>query len=396
MSVKKLIENVNRGKEGKNIGISTGLPSIDKILYGIQKKYLYTIGADTSGGKTSFSVDIFVYNLIKNREDRKVNIIYYSFEMAADILYAKLLSLHIFDTYNVVVTYEDILSLTKPISDEQYEYVQKSIDWLMMIQKMLVIYDKALTPNGIYATCKEWLKRFGDFIEIDEHKEEYIEHDSEVYKIALLDHVGLISGNGSKKEKIDLTVDYFIHFRNKCSMTGVFIQQLNRNAKSMDRKLNGYELIGLDDFKDTSGTTDGSEVVIALYYPYREKIARCEGYPIQNILKKRFRLCQILKNRYGQSDYNKGLVFYGEVGLFKELPKPDEIGDYDPILNYLEQGEALSSDSDKVDYSSIEIEVKEIEPPKQSTMFTIPQTINENVDENYEVDEKKSNQKFYL
>jgi len=47
-------------------------------------------------------------------------------------------------------------------------------------------------------------------------------------------------------------------------------------------------------FKDTSGTTDASEVVIALYYPYREKIARCEGYPIQNVLKKRFRLVQIL------------------------------------------------------------------------------------------------------
>jgi hypothetical protein len=62
----------------------------------------------------------------------------------------------------------------------------------------------------------------------------------------------------------------------------------------MDRKLNNYELIGLEDFKDTSGTTDASEIVIALYFPYREKIARCEGYPIQNVLKKRFRLCQIL------------------------------------------------------------------------------------------------------
>ena len=41
-------------------------------------------------------------------------------------------------------------------------------------------------------------------------------------------------------------------------------------------------------FKDSSGTTDASEVVIALYSPYREKIARCEGYPIQNVLKNRF------------------------------------------------------------------------------------------------------------
>lgn len=85
-------------------------------------------------------------------------------------------------------------------------------------------------------------------------------------------------------------------------------------------------------FKDTSGTTDASEVVLALFFPYREKIARCEGYPIQNVLKKKFRLLEILKNRYGDADINIGLTFYGEVGLFKELPKPEEIGDYEPYL----------------------------------------------------------------
>ena len=100
----------------------------------------------------------------------------------------------------------------------------------------------------------------------------------------------------------------------------------------MDRKLNNYELIGLDDFKDTSGTTDASEVVLALYYPYREKIARCSGYPIQNVLKKRFRLGQVLKNRYGDADVEIGLLFYGEIGLFKELPKPEDINDYKPYL----------------------------------------------------------------
>lgn len=86
-------------------------------------------------------------------------------------------------------------------------------------------------------------------------------------------------------------------------------------------------------FKDTSGTTDASEVVIALYYPYREKIARCEGYPIQNVLKKRFRLFQLLKNRYGQSDINIGMGFYGEVGMFTELPLPQEISNYEKYTN---------------------------------------------------------------
>ena len=116
----------------------------------------------------------------------------------------------------------------------------------------------------------------------------------------------------------------------------------------MDRKTNGYELYQLDDFKDTSGTTDGSEVVIALYYPYREKIARCEGYPIQNVLKKRFRLMQILKNRYGQADVNKGIGFYGEIGMFIELPRPDEITDYEPYLELKHHKKVEDEDDENV------------------------------------------------
>ena len=334
MGVDRLVESIDRGQHGRNIGISTGLPTVDSIIYGIQRRYLYTVGADTSGGKTSFALDIFVYNLIKNNVDKRaLNILYYSFEMSGDVLFAKLLSRYIYDTHQEVVTYEDILSLTKPISAKHKVLVDKSIGWLREVSSILTIYDKSLTPNGIYATCKEWLKRFGTFEEIGEHKENYIERDATEYKLVLIDHVGLIGGAGSKKERIDLTVDYLIYFRNKCNISGVFIQQLNRNAKSMDRKLNNYELIQLDDFKDTSGTTDASEIVIGLYYPYREKIARCEGYPIQNVLKSRFRLCQIIKNRYGRSDISKGLIFYGENGMFKELPRPDEIGDYEPYLN---------------------------------------------------------------
>lgn len=172
---------------------------------------------------------------------------YYSFEMSSDILFAKLLSRHIFDEYGEVVTYEDILSLTKPISSEHEALVKKSEQWLFELEQKVTIYDRALSPNGIYATCKEWLKQFGEFVSLGEHKEDYIDKEPDRYKVVAIDHVGLISGPGSKKEKIDLTVDYLIYFRNKCNITGIFVQQLNRNAKSMDRKTNGYELIQLDD-----------------------------------------------------------------------------------------------------------------------------------------------------
>lgn len=47
MSSKKFFDAVRQGKKGRNIGVSLGLPKLDSIIYGIQKKTLYTIGADS-------------------------------------------------------------------------------------------------------------------------------------------------------------------------------------------------------------------------------------------------------------------------------------------------------------------------------------------------------------
>jgi replicative DNA helicase len=136
MSVRQLLKSIKRGKEGKNVGIFTGIPKLDSVTYGIQRQCLYTIGADSGAGKTSFAIDVFLYNLIKNREDTSVDILYYSFEMSSDALYAKLLSLYIWDTFHRIITYETILSFTKPISDEDYKYVMESMSWLEEFQKM--------------------------------------------------------------------------------------------------------------------------------------------------------------------------------------------------------------------------------------------------------------------
>jgi len=40
----------------------------------------------------------------------------------------------------------------------------------------------------------------------------------------------------------------------------------------------------------------------------------------------------VLKNRFGKSDVNKGVVFHGEIGMFRELPKPEDISDYSKYI----------------------------------------------------------------
>jgi replicative DNA helicase len=47
----RLYKNIVKGKQGKNIGLSTGLPKVDKITYGIQRGYVYTVCADSGAGE---------------------------------------------------------------------------------------------------------------------------------------------------------------------------------------------------------------------------------------------------------------------------------------------------------------------------------------------------------
>ena len=69
------LDAVKRGRKGKNIGISTGISKLDSVIFGIQKSMLYTIGADTGAGKSSFAIDVFVYNLFSMLVNVILNII---------------------------------------------------------------------------------------------------------------------------------------------------------------------------------------------------------------------------------------------------------------------------------------------------------------------------------
>lgn len=112
---------------------------------------------------------------------------------------------------------------------------------------------------------------------------------------------------------------------------------------------------------DASGPAQGSEIVIGIYYPHREKRTTCEGYDIKK-LRDRVRIIQILKHRYGISDVMKGVFFKGEVGYYKELPNPEkETLNYEEILdiNY------IFKDSKKIDNMNYEIDDKKSTSTKE-------------------------------
>ena len=117
---------IEKGKKGDNIGISTGLPKIDKLIGGIQPHRYYLVGAASSVGKTSF-VLYMMYNILKNeRKEAPIYFQYYSLEIGADVLLAKLMGLYCAEEFGIYLTINDILSFETPISEEQYEYLKQA------------------------------------------------------------------------------------------------------------------------------------------------------------------------------------------------------------------------------------------------------------------------------
>lgn len=82
---------------------------------------------------------------------------------------------------------------------------------------------------------------------------------------------------------------------------------------------------------DSSVPGFDAETVLAAYSPTKDKLNNYRGYDIKK-LKGNCRSIICLKNRYGESDAADILYFDGLTGYFRELPRPEEIFDYDNIF----------------------------------------------------------------
>lgn len=345
MIVETLYSTINKGKLGKNIGLSTGLEKLDKLTYGLNRGWMYVWAGDSGSGKSSIVLYSTIYQpFMQYLQDKSIEIhfLLFSFELSAEVLLTKLLSIYIWDTFHKELSYEKILSLREPISEEDYQYIEKSKNWLEELEKHCEIVDKPVTAKHLYGICKEWAKKYGTFKEegkVGEYtKEMYIPNNSQQYLIVNVDHIKLLktdSGNGVKQE-IDDASNYLITLRNKCNFTVNIVQQLNRNFKSVARKqLDGVSnkaALQLDDLGDSSGPTQSAELVIGIWHPFRERQNKCEGYDIRQLMDNVRMLC-ILKHRYGMADRVIGCNFFGSVGVWKTLPLPQEINDYEPYTH---------------------------------------------------------------
>lgn len=336
MITNSLMHQITFGREGKNWGYSMGLPKLEEVIDGVTQSTYTLVFSPTGSGKTSLVLYSYIYKpLMEHLEDGNFAVTYFSLEMSAEMLYAKLLSMYIFEKYHVELSVKELLSRKKNyrLSDEYYQIVKECLPWLHRVEQVVKVYDKSLSADSLYSTLMKELERRGKFEEV-ENRKVYHPNNENLVHLVIIDHLSLARRTNGRtlKEEMDLISSYLVTLRNMCKISPVVIMQANRSSTSMDRRKEGLNNLRIDDTKDTGAPAQDSEVIISIFNPHREKLASYRGYDIK-ALQQNFRVITVLKNRYGEADVEVGCAFYGKTSCFAELPKPEEIYDYEKYSN---------------------------------------------------------------
>ena len=239
--------------------------------------------------------------------------------------------MYIFEKYHIELSTKELLSRKKDyiLSDEHYEIVKQCLPWLQKVEKVVTVYDKSLSAESLYSILMKELEKDGTFSETEGRKI-YTPNNEDLIHLVVIDHLSLARRTNGRtlKEEMDLISSYLVTLRNRCKISPLVIMQANRSSTAMDRRKEGLNNLRIDDCKDTGAPAQDSEVIISIFNPHREKLSSYRGYDIKS-LGSNFRVVTVLKNRYGEADVEVGCAFYGKISYFAELPKPDEIYDYD-------------------------------------------------------------------
>lgn len=343
MSLFSELENeMNRGLNGLNSGIPMGFRRLNQYI-GIRKRIYTVVFGATGSGKSALVHDAYILNpfdwYIENMGAAKPKVILFSMERSKIYVATKWLSRRIFLDYGSYLSIGRILGWSgyTRLTPAEQDLVKRYGPYLdELTRSILHIHEGARSAADIYRIIKEYAMANGKEEQLSEHKKIYIPNDENEIVMPIADHLGLTKLGKemkSKKEAIDTVSEYFQYFRDHCGYSPVGVSQLTRELGSVQyQKMDNFEPT-LDHVKESGRPAEDADNVISLFDPLRyntdDRDYRARNFVNPNSGSKHFRSLKILKNTYGEDDIRVGMAFWGASGIFKELPRKDEMESFD-------------------------------------------------------------------
>ena len=329
----KLIEE---GRKGNNIGLPIGSPKLELYMDGYLPQS-YLIGGASGTGKSTFALWSLVYcpliAFINGfGKERDPYWVMFSLEMTQEQVYAKLVSMYIYDKYGIQIRFKEMFSRGKDciLSDEHLRYIEEVEDFIDILDERLYFQEGNLTEEIYIKTIKDQvINRFGKM-----ENGHFIPNNPLQIIGVMIDHFSLVkaSAGRSKKDEMDAISRDSVIFRNTTRiMAPIHVAQFNRGSNSDERLKQGMQDPNQSDFKDSGSLYEDSQIVFAVFSPHKYKMSNYKKYSIKD-LEQIFIAVFLLKSRFGTSDILVPFGFYGDCSHYLELPKPDEIFDYETYL----------------------------------------------------------------
>lgn len=359
----ELLLEVEKGKAGKNSGIPIGYKRMSDLLE-IDKKTMYTVGAETGVGKSTIVQDAFIirpllwYYENKHKKDVKLSIIYFGMEGDRVAITTRWISRIIFENEGLLIPskkmrgkYRDKdgnIVLMNTEEEEMVDRYSKILD-VWESEDSLKFYSGSKNPSGISKYIEMFARKHGTITErVQKNKEEttlddvlatksYKPHHPNHIVLIITDHISILlpereAGEGKTKMNIDKFSRTMREAKDIYEFSPVIVQQLNRNLSDVTRQKLGDLKPKLSDFADSSATSHDSEIMLALHDPYRHGDVKAElGYDLTRLRDEKgdtyYRSLYILKSRHGTSNMAIQMALHPQTGKMMSLPRSSDITD---------------------------------------------------------------------
>lgn len=369
------IEEVEKGRLGRNAGLPTGIPALDRDTDGVQKKCIYGVGAAPKVGKTTFVDYAFVLSpylylqTLTEESDVEIDWIYNSYEIdrvRKELKFACFFFSHDHNMNNFThkgKIYEiSARYLQSKMKDEDEELILLKDEHLVILKQ---IYEERIiplfgefnraghkikpglikdfleereNPTGIRNYLLKYATDNGKFI-YENYKDKtgaekrrrigYKANNPNKYVIIITDHIRKLKGERgfTTKQNIDKFIEYQVEFRNWCGWTFVDICHLNRGMADVQRmKFSKDTLYPTgEDFKDTGNLSEEADIIYTMMNPNDEKYQLQSHFNLDlrdgpgNLLYPNYRSLHLVESRDTECPVHYQLNMFGNINTFKSI-----------------------------------------------------------------------------